>query len=108
LGVFTLAAGLVWAHLQTRRLTRPIQALAQGARAIAKGNLAHRIQPQRQDELGDLGDAFNLMAESLKVRLDADRELSSTLNFHTVLEALVRHAQALCRADVAFLAYRER
>lgn len=108
LGVFTLTAGLVWAHLQTRRLTRPIQALAQGARAIAKGNLAHRIQPQRQDELGDLGDAFNRMAESLKVRFDADRELSSTLNFHRVLEALVRHAQALCRADVAFLAYRER
>lgn len=108
LGVFTLAAGLVWAHLQTRRLTRPIQALAQGARAIAKGNLAHRIQPQRQDELGDLGEAFNRMAESLKVRFDMDRELSSTLNFHTVLEALVRHAQALCRADVAFLAYRER
>lgn len=108
LGVFTLAAGLVWAHLQTRRLTRPIQALAQGAQAIAKGNLAHRIQPQRQDELGDLGEAFNRMAESLKVRFDMDRELSSTLNFHTVLEALVRHAQALCRADVAFLAYRER
>jgi signal transduction histidine kinase len=108
LGVFTLAVGLVWAHLQTRRLTRPIQALAQGARAVAKGNLAYRIQPLRQDELGDLGEAFNRMAESLKVRFDVDRELSSTLNFHTVLEALVRHAQALCRADVAFLAYRER
>jgi signal transduction histidine kinase len=108
LGVFTLVAGLVWAHLQTRRLTRPIQALAGGARDIARGNLAHRIQLQRQDELGDLGDAFNRMAESLKVRFDMDRELSSTLNFHTVLATLVRHAQALCRADLAFLAYRER
>ncbi len=108
LGMVTLVAGLVWAHLQTRRLTRPIQALAQGARGVAKGNLAHRIQLQRQDELGDLGDAFNRMAESLKVRFDMDRELSSTLNFHTVLATLVRHAQALCRADLAFLAYRER
>ncbi|MGE5849712.1 MAG: HAMP domain-containing protein, partial [Candidatus Methylomirabilota bacterium] len=108
LGVFTLVAGLLWAHLQTRHLTRPIQALAGGARDIARGNLAHRIQLDRQDELGDLGDAFNRMAESLKVRFDMDRELSSTLNFHTVLETLVRHAQALCRADLAFLAYRER
>ncbi len=108
LGVFTLLAGLIWAHLQTRRLTRPIRALAGGARDIARGNLAHRIQLDRQDELGDLGDAFNRMAESLKVRFDMDRELSSTLNFHTVLATLVRHAQALCRADLAFLAYRER
>jgi len=108
LGVFTLVAGLVWAHLQTRRLTRPIRALAVGARDIARGNLAHRIQLQRQDELGALGDAFNRMAESLKVRFDMDRELSSTLNFHTVLTTLVHHAQALCRADLAFLAYRER
>ncbi len=108
LGMVTLVAGLVWAHLQTRRLTRPIQALAQGARGLAKGNLAHRIQLQRQDELGELGDVFNRMAESLKVRFDMDRELSSTLNFHTVLATLVRHAQALCGADLAFLAYRER
>jgi len=108
LGVFTLVAGLVWAHLQTGRLTRPIQALAGGARDIARGNLAHRIQLDRQDELGDLGDAFNRMAESLQVRFDMDRELSSTLNFHTVLTTLVRHAQSLCRADLAFLAYRER
>ena len=108
LGVFTLVAGLVWAHLQTRRLIRPIQALAGGAQDIARGNLAHRIQLERQDELGALGDAFNRMAESLKVRFDMDRELSSTLNFHTVLATLVHHAQALCRADLAFLAYRER
>jgi signal transduction histidine kinase len=108
LGLFTLVAGLIWAHLQTRRLTRPIQALAGGARDIARGNLGHRIQLDRQDELGDLGAAFNRMAESLKVRFDMDRELSSTLNFHTVLVTLAQHAQALCRADLAFLAYRER
>jgi len=108
LGVLTLAAGLLWVHLQTRRLTRPIQALARGAAAVSQGDMAHRIELDRQDEVGHLADAFNTMAEALRVRLEVDRELSSTLNLQTVLETLVRHAQKLCGADLAFLAYRDR
>ncbi len=108
LGVLTLVAGLVWAHLQARRLTRPVQALAKGAQSVARGDLAHHITLDRRDEVGDLADAFNRMADSLRVRFEVDRELSSTLNLQTVLEALVRHAQRLCEADLAFLAYRDR
>ncbi|RPI10907.1 MAG: GAF domain-containing protein, partial [Zetaproteobacteria bacterium] len=99
---------LVWAHVQTRRLTRPIRALAAGSAAVARGNLGHRIRLDRQDEIGDLAGAFNRMADSLLVRSEIDRELSSTLNLQTVLEALVRHARTLCGADLAFLAYRDR
>jgi signal transduction histidine kinase len=108
LGVLTLITGLVYAHLQARRLTRPIQALARGARAVALGELSHRITLDRQDEVGRLAEAFNRMAESLRARFEVDRELSSTLNLQTVLATLVRHAQRLCEADLAFLAYRER
>ena len=108
LGVLTLVAGLVWAQVQTRRLTHPIQALASGAAAVARGNLAHRIQVNRQDEIGELAGAFNQMADSLQVRFEVDRELSSTLNLETVLDVLVRHAERLCGADLAFLAYRDR
>lgn len=108
LGVMTLISGLIYAHLQTRRLTRPIQALARGAQAVALGELGHRITLDRQDEVGHLAEAFNRMAESLQARFEVDRELSSTLNLQTVLAALVRHAQRLCEADLAFLAYRER
>ncbi|HWT83044.1 MAG TPA: HAMP domain-containing protein, partial [Candidatus Methylomirabilis sp.] len=108
LGVLTLISGLLYAHFQTRRLTRPIQALAQGAQALALGELSHRIRLDREDEVGHLAEAFNRMAESLQARFEVDRELSSTLNLHTVLATLVRHAQRLCGADLAFLAYRER
>jgi signal transduction histidine kinase len=107
-GVLTLVVGLVWAQVQTRRLTRPIHALARGAAAIARGNLRYRIPVVRQDEIGGLADAFNQMADSLRVRFEVDRELSSTLNVDTVLESLVRHAERLCGADLAFLAYRDR
>jgi signal transduction histidine kinase len=107
LGVLTLLAGLAWHYGQARRLTRPIQDLAQGARAVARGDLTHRIATDRQDEIGELADAFNRMADSLRLRFEVDRELSSTLNLQTVLEALVRHAQRLCDADLAFLAHRD-
>jgi signal transduction histidine kinase len=108
LGVLTLISGLLYAHFQTRRLTRPIQALARGAQEVAMGELGHRITLDRQDEVGHLAQAFNRMAESLQVRFEVDRELSSTLNLQTVLATLVRHAERLCEADLAFLAYRER
>jgi signal transduction histidine kinase len=108
LGLVTLVGGLVWAQAQTRRLTRPIRALVGGAAALARGNLAHRIPVTRHDEIGELAGAFNQMAESLRVRFEIDRELSSTLNLETVLETLVRHAERLCSADLAFLAYRDR
>jgi len=108
LGVLTLVAGLLYAHLQARRLTRPIQALALAARSVARGDLGHRISLHRQDEVGELAEAFNRMAGSLHARFEVDRELSSTLNLQTVLAALVRHAQRLCEAVLAFLAYRER
>jgi signal transduction histidine kinase len=108
LGVFALLVGLVWAHVQARRLTRPIRALAAGSAAIARGNLEHRIRLDREDEIGDLAGAFNRMADSLQARSAVDRELSSTLNLQTVLDVLVRHARTLCGADLAFLAHRDR
>ena len=108
LGVLTLIGGLLWVQFHVRRLARPIQALAQGAEAIARGDLERRIPVERQDELGELAAAFNSMGESLRVRFEVDRELSSTLSLETVLNLLVGHAQRLCGADLAFLAYRDR
>jgi len=66
LGVLTLISGLLYAHFQTRRLTRPIQALAQGAQALALGELSHRIRLDREDEVGHLAEAFNRMADQLR------------------------------------------
>ncbi len=106
LGILTLIGGLLWVELYVRRLVRPIQALSQGAEAVARGDLERRVPVERQDELGDLAVAFNSMAESLRLRFALDRELSSTLNVQTVLTALVRHAREICRADLAVLAYR--
>ena len=48
-----------------KRITRPVQLLADGAREIGAGHLDHRIEPQSTDEFGSLVDAFNTMAGEL-------------------------------------------
>ncbi|HYO57131.1 sensor histidine kinase [Archangium sp.] len=79
----TLVGVLVLAPLLARALARPIARLAEGARELARGHLAHRISLERRDELGDLARAFNDMGHALEV---AHREL---LGFNEQLTALV-------------------
>jgi two-component system nitrogen regulation sensor histidine kinase NtrY len=50
-----------------RRITQPVQLLADGAREIGAGHLDHRIEPQSEDEFGSLVEAFNAMAGELSV-----------------------------------------
>jgi len=65
-----------------KRITRPIQALAAGAREIGAGRLDHRIEPETRDEFGSLVEAFNAMAGELaasqakleRSRLDLERK----------------------------------
>lgn len=59
-----------------KRITRPIQLLAEGAREIGAGHLDHRIEPETKDEFGSLVEAFNHMAEELALsqrRLERSR-----------------------------------
>jgi len=60
-----LALGLAVASV--KRITNPIELLVQGVREYARGNLNHKIRIKRQDELAELANEFNAMAESLEV-----------------------------------------
>jgi two-component system nitrogen regulation sensor histidine kinase NtrY len=60
-----------------KRITRPVQQLAEGARAIGAGDLDVRLQVETGDELGSLVEAFNMMAAELQTsrgRLDQSRQ----------------------------------
>jgi two-component system nitrogen regulation sensor histidine kinase NtrY len=59
-----------------KRITRPVQQLADGARAIGEGQFDVRLEPETSDELGSLIEAFNMMAAELRTsreRLDQSR-----------------------------------
>lgn len=48
-----------------RRVTVPIQALADGTRRISGGDLSYRVDVEADDELGVLVDSFNRMTQEL-------------------------------------------
>jgi len=65
-----------------KRITRPVQMLAEGARALGAGQLDLRIEPDSSDELGSLVESFNTMASELRTsheRLDARRRYIETI-----------------------------
>jgi two-component system nitrogen regulation sensor histidine kinase NtrY len=60
-----------------KRITRPVQQLAEGARAIGAGHLDVRLESESGDELGSLVEAFNMMAAELQTnrsRLEQSRQ----------------------------------
>lgn len=57
-----------------RTITQAVADLYRATVAIDSGNLAHRIQVQRRDQLGALSLSFNRMSESLGLLLEQQRE----------------------------------
>jgi methyl-accepting chemotaxis protein len=53
------------ASFVTRSITRPVSEVRNLAQAMAKGDLRQRIQLRQQDEVGQLADATNALADSL-------------------------------------------
>jgi signal transduction histidine kinase len=60
-----LLAMLVVGYFWGRSFINPILALTRGTRALADGRLDERVAVDTNDELGQLGDAFNNMADRL-------------------------------------------
>lgn len=61
-----VALGAGW--YLSRGITEPLSRLATAAQELASGNLEHRVQMSERDELGELGRAFDRMADELAVR----------------------------------------
>jgi signal transduction histidine kinase len=55
----------------TRSLRRPIDALVEGAEAVERGNLDHRIAYAKRDEFGLVAGRFNAMADRLEQQRNA-------------------------------------
>lgn len=60
-----LLVGILLGAWQGVRIVRPLRALSVQAQHIAGGDFARRVDVRRGDEVGELGDSFNIMAESL-------------------------------------------
>ncbi|MCX5745585.1 MAG: HAMP domain-containing sensor histidine kinase [Proteobacteria bacterium] len=66
---------VIGALLVARWVLRPIDRLAKAARALGEGDLTARSRLDRQDEIGELGDRFDEMAERIAGLLASEKEL---------------------------------
>ncbi|UCG63417.1 MAG: SpoIIE family protein phosphatase [Deltaproteobacteria bacterium] len=57
---------VVLAFTFSRTVTKPIEALVEGARRLAKGDFEVRTEIRSRDELGDMGQVFNTLGPQLK------------------------------------------
>ena len=65
-GLVALLLAFLLSYLLTRRVLRPLSAMIDASRQIAAGNFAARVEARPDDEIGELGQAFNRMGASLE------------------------------------------
>jgi signal transduction histidine kinase len=117
----TAVAGL----FVSRRLSRPLHALAAGVKSITDGNFDHRVEATGKDEIGELARVFNHMAERLGQlqRLETDlrrrdrlsalgevavgiaHEVRNPLGTIKTSAELVRKGNSLSASDAKLLGY---
>ena len=66
--------------LIARTVTRPVQTLVQGVRAIEQGNYGHVVPMTQHDEIGELTHAFNKMSTGLEEKERVQTRLTAELN----------------------------
>lgn len=85
-GLGAMGLALVGSFLMARSVTAPVQALVQGAEAVARGDYHYRVPVTARNELGVLAQAYNRMMEQLAAHLAA---------LHTAYHDLQQQTQAL-------------
>ncbi len=90
-------AALAFALVFARRIARPVAALAGATAALRRGERGARVRDLPDDELGDLGRAFNAMAGSIEREEELRRAVVADLahELRTPLTSIQGHLEAL-------------
>jgi len=95
---------LVMGFLVSGPLVRPLKKLHEGIERIGKGELDHKVDITTNDELEDLGDAFNTMAEDLKKSTasiaELNREVSERKSVEEEVERKVKDLETFKKSTV--------
>lgn len=99
LTVLIILLGAVMSLLVSLYFSRPINQLVEGMRAILNDDFDHSVKIERNDELGDLGGAYNQMSHWLKERQVMRRSLALAMEVQRSL--LPRRIPQIETLDIA-------
>lgn len=78
--LFGLLVAVLLSFLLSKTITTPVENMKKQARLVAAGDFSHRLPIQSGDEIGDLTETFNYMAEVLENTLGEVQEERDKLN----------------------------
>jgi signal transduction histidine kinase len=95
LGVTMLASAVV--VIVARSIVGPLSLLRDSALRLSQGDLAHRVDYDGHDEIGDVADAFNEMAGQVQRMIEEQRAFASNTSheLRTPLTAMRLRSEAL-------------
>ncbi len=75
-----LMLALLFGLANSRALAQPLREMADAARRFGRGDLSVRVDASSEDEIGELGEAFNSMADSLEKSEQRRREFIANVS----------------------------
>ncbi|MEU9289880.1 ATP-binding protein [Streptomyces sp. NPDC048275] len=78
--VFSMIATLLITQFVAHSLTAPLDEMNAVARSISRGDYTRRVSENRRDELGDLAQTINLMADELEAQDRQRKELVANVS----------------------------
>lgn len=94
IAVFSIGLASMAAAWLAKSVSKPVQILATAAKAIGKGDYLYQVSINNQDEIGQLGMAFNSMGAQL-LEKEKIRNLLGKMVSPVVAQELLKHDVAL-------------
>jgi PAS domain S-box-containing protein len=88
--IAVIMLSILIALIVAKSITDPIQMLQKGTEEIGRGNLDHKVGTDSKNEIGQLGIAFDQMAEKLKIITASRDELDREVNERKKAEKALR------------------
>jgi PAS domain S-box-containing protein len=104
-GVVLAITGIAFALVIGQTIANPIMALTSATRKMSAGDLSQHVMIKTQDEVRELGDSFNIMAESVREKTTKLQETSNFLN--SILVGSTEHSIIAADLDGNILAFNE-
>jgi signal transduction histidine kinase len=77
---FCLILAFICLYYLTKKMVTPLQQMSKAAKQFAVGDFSYRVKVDGEDELADLGNAFNDMADALDVLESSRRSFVSNVS----------------------------